>query len=99
MKRPCTCDLADCYLCNLFNTDPAYTALWATPQPEIKWPRLCRLIGRRRVTGDRGIGDTLARQFGRLGADRLATLYKRLTGLDCGCADRQRDLNERFPYA
>lgn len=62
------------------------------------WPRLARLVAKLRKDGERGVGDTLARVFRRIGAKSMADAYTLLTGQPCGCADRQRKLNERWPY-
>lgn len=34
MKRPCTCDKAQCRLCTLFHQSPAYRTLWSDDQGE-----------------------------------------------------------------
>jgi hypothetical protein len=38
-------------------------------------------------------GDVLEKIICRVGADRLATWWTKMTGHDCGCADRQAWLN------
>jgi len=63
------------------------------------WPRLARLVAALRKPGETGVGDTLARVFRLIGAKSMADAYTLLTGQSCGCADRQRKLNERWPYA
>lgn len=45
-----------------------------------------------------GLGDTIALITRATGLDRLAHLYTRVTGKDCGCRRRQTKLNARFPY-
>lgn len=46
----------------------------------------------------RGLGDTIARLTHATGLDKLAHLYTRVTGKDCGCQGRQAALNKFFPY-
>lgn len=62
------------------------------------WPVAVKLVGILRNDADTGVGDTIARQLDRFGADALKTMYKKLTGHDCGCANRQQVLNAMFPY-
>lgn len=63
-----------------------------------KWPALAKLIACFRKDGDRGVGDTLARNLAIIGAKSMAAAYTKITGINCGCADRQGKLNARFPY-
>lgn len=62
------------------------------------WPRLARWLARLRTPEDRGLGDTIARNLNRFGADAWKRLYTRITGADCGCQSRQEMLNSMFPY-
>lgn len=39
-------------------------------------------------------GDLIAAAAKRIGADRLAKLWERWTGLACGCGERQKKINE-----
>ncbi len=68
------------------------------PIPFDKWPRLARLIAWRKRDGETGVGDTLARILGNVGADAMAHWYEKITGHDCGCADRRAKLNTIFRY-
>lgn len=63
-----------------------------------EWPVAARLVARLRARGDRGVGDTIARSLDKLGAKAMKRLYRIIMGADCGCADRQARLNERFRY-
>lgn len=65
--------------------------------PFDQWPLFARLLAKGRGPGDVGLGDTIARIIGDTG-ERFKRVYKRLTGSDCGCANRQAKLNERFKY-
>lgn len=46
-----------------------------------------------------GLGDTVAAIAHRVGADRLAALFTRVTGIGCGCGWRKKLLNRLVPYA
>jgi hypothetical protein len=70
----------------------------APHKPLSEWPLLARLIARWRTDADVGLGDTIARHAARFGADAFQRLYKRITGADCGCSDRQAALNSLYPY-
>lgn len=49
-------------------------------------------------TPSKGLGDTAAKIFKSIGADKIAKTYEKMTGKSCGCANRQVKLNEMFPY-
>ncbi len=52
-----------------------------------------------RVDGQsRGLGDTVAKITKATGLDQLSKLYTEITGLPCGCSQRQEALNKLFPY-
>jgi hypothetical protein len=46
----------------------------------------------------RGLGDTIAKVTHATHLDKLAKLYTKITGKDCGCWQRQIKANERVPY-
>ena len=46
----------------------------------------------------KGLGDTIATVTAATGIDKLAELYTRLTGKDCGCKERREALNKLVPY-
>ena len=41
-----------------------------------------------------GFGDTLAHGFKKIGVDKLADVFTRVTGKDCGCDKRRKKFNE-----
>lgn len=45
-----------------------------------------------------GLGDTLKNLFEKIGADKAAKLYEKLTGKSCGCEKRRAWLNKFWPY-
>lgn len=69
------------------------------PVPREKWPLACRGVAKRAIAADKGVGDTLERLAGKVGGRKFKRIFKRITGLGCGCDDRQAWLNARYPYA
>jgi hypothetical protein len=59
--------------------------------------RLVALVSKLRTPEDRGVGDTLERLLAKVGGRKIKHLL-RLANLPCRCDDRQKWLNERFPY-
>lgn len=45
----------------------------------------------------RGLGDVVERVARVFGIDKAAKAVERATGRECGCAERRRALNEKFP--
>jgi hypothetical protein len=68
------------------------------PVPRSSWPVAAVLASMARKQGDKGVGDTIARLAQTLGAAWMAKEFTALTGVKCGCGDRRRFLNERYPY-
>ncbi|MDA8378927.1 MAG: hypothetical protein M0Z50_18195 [Planctomycetia bacterium] len=66
--------------------------------PLERWPWAARAIGKWRVDAEQGVGDTLTRILGAGGGEVYKRWYKRITGRECGCSDRQARLNQTFPY-
>lgn len=46
----------------------------------------------------RGLGDTIYKITHATGLDKLAEIYTKITGKDCGCSHRQEVLNKLVPY-
>jgi hypothetical protein len=46
----------------------------------------------------RGLGDLVAIWAGRLGGERIARAWKRVTGKNCGCQKRREQLNRLVPF-
>jgi hypothetical protein len=46
-----------------------------------------------------GLGDVVAHLTAKFGIDRAVAMVEEMTGIPCGCADRQAWLNERFPLS
>jgi hypothetical protein len=77
-------------------SEPAETA---PQQTEADWPFLVRQAAKFKRDGDRGLGDTVARNLHKLGASAMQKVYKAAFGKDCGCGDRQERLNTKYPYS
>jgi hypothetical protein len=45
-----------------------------------------------------GLGDTIAKITKATGLDKLAEMYTKITGKDCGCKTRQEYFNKLLPY-
>jgi hypothetical protein len=63
-----------------------------------EWPLIIRMIAKRRIETDSGIGDTLERIFARFGGRQFKAVMDRLK-INCGCDDRKAALNKWFRYA
>lgn len=77
------------------------------PRPEKKprptWPNnvfglVARTIKLMRTPEEKGVGDTIARVIGPVGGDAYKTWFTTTFGKPCGCAERQENLNQLFPY-
>lgn len=66
--------------------------------PREKWPLAARIIAKLATTEDRGVGDTIARVIDPLGGSVYRRWYRRITGSECSCTDRQGKLNAMYPY-
>lgn len=55
-------------------------------------------IAKLRKPEDSGLGDTLERLIAKFGGNKFKSIAKRL-GINCGCEDRQKYLNEHYPYS
>lgn len=68
------------------------------PVPRAEWPKIARQIAWMRSEGETGIGSTLERLIGYVGGGFYKEAFKMLTGKSCGCSDRKRHLDQRYPY-
>jgi len=46
----------------------------------------------------KGLGDTIEKIAKKVGADKVAKTYEKVTGKPCGCSQRRDNLNRAFPY-
>jgi len=51
-----------------------------------------------RRDSDAGLGDTIVHVVGDANSERFKTWFSEKFGKSCGCTDRQKWLNARFPY-
>ncbi len=104
---PCEYTLDQCRVCWLYWNDATARGHWndvkvVFARPDVqpaKWGLVARGVAMLRHEADVGLGDTIARNLQRFGADGMKRLYRRITGADCGCGDRQVALNRMYPYA
>lgn len=68
------------------------------PVPYAEWPLKVKTLATMRTAGETGVGDTAKRLLSWLGAETMAAAYTKLTGTDCGCADKADRLNTLYPY-
>lgn len=69
-----------------------------SPLPFDRWPAWAKLIAGQREAGEKGVGDTAARLFGKIGGDAFKVAFKTVFKVDCGCSGRQQSWNLNFPY-
>jgi len=72
----------------------------STPRTEYTkpvWPRMIHAIAKRRKEGDRGVGDTIEWCLAKMGGNQFKWVIEKL-GIECGCNDRQKYLNNLYPY-
>lgn len=62
-----------------------------------EWPLALRPLKLLAIESDHGLGDIVARHVGPVGGDAFKAWYRYAFGRDCGCGDRQKWLNQRFP--
>jgi len=67
------------------------------PMARNQWPLFVSAIAKFSKPGEIGIGDTVHRMIPK--ADAFKAWFDRKFGKSCGCTERQRWLNARFPYA
>ena len=62
-----------------------------------RWPKWAVAVKQLAATEDAGVGDTLRRLFAKVGGEQFKRTA-RVLGVPCGCAARQVEYNQRFPY-
>jgi len=61
------------------------------------WPMILVPMKLLAKSGDKGLGDIVARTVGPLGGEEFKLWYKKIFGKDCGCNARQEAWNEAYP--
>lgn len=69
-----------------------------SPMARSEWPLWARAVGKFRKSEDKGVGDTIVHLIGDVRSERFKMWFQRKFGRSCGCTDRQRWINQRFPY-
>ncbi len=65
----------------------------ADPKDQSSWPVLARVAAKMAKPEDKGVGDTVQRLAALVGGEQFKALVP-----NCGCSDRQKWLNEKYPY-
>lgn len=68
------------------------------PTPFTEWPLWARAAAKFRHPQDRGLGDTIVHLIGNTRSERFKKWFNRKFGRTCGCTERQRWLNQKYPY-
>jgi len=67
--------------------------------PFESWPDWAKDLAHDRQPTDTGLGDTIVHLIGDTRSEKFKTWFHEKFGKSCGCTERQRWLNQRFPYA
>jgi hypothetical protein len=68
------------------------------PLPMDQWPTWAKDLAQNRQLEDTGLGDTMVHIIGDARSEKFKRWFKDKFGGNCGCVQRQRWLNQRFPY-
>ena len=68
------------------------------PLPTDQWPQWAKTLAQDRQPEDKGLGDTVVHVIGDARSEKFRNWFKEKLGTSCGCAERQRWLNQKFPY-
>jgi hypothetical protein len=60
------------------------------------WPAWAKLVAAMKVDGEKGVGSTIERKLGLIGAAFKLTL--KALGVPCSCADRKELFDKLYPY-
>lgn len=69
------------------------------PTPFNEWPLWAHVAAKFRHPEDHGLGDTIVHLIGDTRSERFKKWFSRKFGRTCACAERQRWLNHKYPYA
>ncbi|HXT10394.1 MAG TPA: hypothetical protein VN873_02440 [Candidatus Angelobacter sp.] len=68
------------------------------PVPITEWPLWARAVAKIRRPTDMGLGDTVVHLIGNTRSEKFRKWFHRKFGRTCGCTERQRWLNQKYPY-
>ena len=81
---------------NLFDPGAILPPARLEPIPHDRWPLWAKAVEALRSADDIGVGSTIKRQLGVMGALFTATMTA--VGLPCGCADRAAQYDIQYRY-
>lgn len=64
----------------------------------VSWPIWVKLLAKRAIPEDKGIGDVAVRLIGPENSESFRKYYKMITGKSCGCKGRQAKWNRLYPF-
>jgi hypothetical protein len=67
--------------------------------PNEEWPKWAKDLAMDRQPLDNGIGDTVAHIIGDTKSAAFKNWFVKIFGRTCGCTERQRWLNQKYPYS
>jgi len=67
--------------------------------PAHEWPEWAKDLAKDSQPTDAGLGDTVARIIGGTRSGEFKNWFQQLFGKSCGCVERQRWLNQKYPYS
>jgi hypothetical protein len=68
------------------------------PIPITEWPAWAKELTGYREPADTGLGDTVVHVIGDTRSEKFKAWFEEKLGKSCGCIERQRWLNARYPY-
>jgi len=68
------------------------------PLPADQWPQWAKDIAKDSHPNDCGVGDTVVHIIGNARSEAFKNWFQQYFGRSCGCMERQRWLNQKFPY-
>jgi len=68
------------------------------PLPMDAWPQWAKDLAEARQLEDKGVGDTVIHVIGEVRSEKFKSWFREKLGTNCGCTERQRWLNQKFPY-
>jgi hypothetical protein len=80
-----------------FDDPPDFDCKHGIPwEAEQQWPTWAKLVAAMKAPEDKGVGSTIDRKLGLLGAAFKLTL--KALGVPCGCGDRRDLYDKLYPY-
>ncbi len=67
------------------------------PISQDQWPMWAKVLSKRAIPEDKGIGDVVARTIGPEASGAFKAFYEMTFGKSCGCNGRQKLWNQQYP--